>query len=212
MSTITTVDLKERSGIPLGEDEEPAYELGENTYKLLEAAGLFHEGSMDEATFQQLLDDSRRMVEDSADAVEGYSPDGLIPPHLKDNLTKEQLEDLAHTEALFQEAREMLQDGMDEWFEALQILEEYIDTRHYPLVERGCEALFVASQKMHKVARLGEKAEKALHALDLETETEPDDYPEYLEEDEPFDDEHANRLVTQPLDQTDYSTLGDGIA
>ena len=95
--------------------------------------------------------------------------------------------------------------GIDEWMEALDIFEQYIETRHYPLVEKGCEALFHASQKMHEVARLGDKTgteleelaqgrggpvEEILPSVDDQLEEEPD-------------------YTLAPVDQTDYSTLDD---
>ena len=71
------------------------------------------------------------------------------------------------------ETKHLLEEGMDEWLEGLEYFEQYIESRHRPTLETGIQLIFVASQKIHKVHKLGEMAEKTLAEIeDKEREEE----------------------------------------
>lgn len=195
MFSQSTFELEERSGLDGVTDDD--YHMGVKTYALFEACYNFHEGHIDEAAFREHIETSRRTVERSEDGVSNLSRRELTAKQ-EEMMTPEQLQTFQDSQEMFLETRHLLEEGIDEWLEGLELFEHYIETRHRPTLESGIQLIFVASQKIHKVAKLGEIAEKTLQELEdsdlLETEGQVSQ-----EESEPEQDHVVN--IEESYDQ-----------
>jgi hypothetical protein len=159
MFTHSTFELEERSG--LESDSEDDYHMGVNTYRLFEAAYNFYEGNIDEEAFRREIGLSRKTVEASEDGVAALTA-LEITDRQEEMLTPEEVQTFRDSQEMFQETRHLLEEGMDEWMDGLEYFEQYIESRHRPTLETGIQMIFVASQKISKVHKLGEMAEKTL--------------------------------------------------
>ncbi|MCA9775935.1 MAG: zinc ribbon domain-containing protein, partial [Candidatus Eremiobacteraeota bacterium] len=170
MFSQSTFELEERSG--LEGDEEDDYRMGINTYRLFESAYNFFEGHIDEEAFRNEIEKSRRTVEASEDGVAALTAREITEKQ-EEMMTPEQLQTFRDSQEMFLETKHLLEEGMDEWLEGLEYFEQYIESRHRPTLETGIQLIFVASQKIHKVHKLGEMAEKTLAEIeDKEREEE----------------------------------------
>ena len=170
MFSQSTFELEERSGLE-GEEEDD-YHMGINTYRLFESAYNFYEGQIDEESFRKEIDKSRRTVESSEDGVAALTAREITEKQ-EEMMTPEQLQTFRDSQEMFMETKHLLEEGMDEWLEGLEYFEQYIESRHRPTLETGIQLIFVASQKIHKVHKLGEMAEKTLAEIeDKEREEE----------------------------------------
>lgn len=170
MFTQSTFELEERAG--LEGDEEDDYHMGVNTFRLFEAAYNFFEGHIDEESFRHEIEVSRKTVERSEDGVAALTAREITEKQ-EEMMNPEQLQTFRDSQEMFLETRHLLEEGMDEWLEGLEYFEQYIESRHRPTLETGIQLIFVASQKIHKVQKLGEMAEKTLAEIeDKEREEE----------------------------------------
>ena len=170
MFSQSTFELEERSGLE-GEEEDD-YRMGINTYRLFESAYNFYEGHIDEEAFRNEIEKSRRTVEASEDGVAALTAREITEKQ-EEMMTPEQLQTFRDSQEMFLETKHLLEEGMDEWLEGLEYFEQYIESRHRPTLETGIQLIFVASQKIHKVHKLGEMAEKTLAEIeDKEREEE----------------------------------------
>lgn len=202
MFSQSTFELEERSG--LEEAAEDDYHMGINTYRLFEAAYNFYEGHIDEDAFRNEIEKSRRTVEASEDGVAALTAREITDKQ-EEMMTPEQLQTFRDSQEMFLETKHLLEEGMDEWLEGLEHFEEYIESRHRPTLEHGIQLIFVASQKIDKVHKLGEIAEKTLAEIEEKERDEataarqaPAPQPVVAEEDAP-------EVVPGP------DTYGDGI-
>lgn len=188
----STMEFEERSG--LSGDEPVGTVVTENTYKLFEAAEKFFAQKMSEADYRKLLDWSRQQVEiatRNTKKIKEYVPDEEV----MSKASEEEAELLEDNRKLFQDTKDLFEDGSEGWLEGLDLMEEFIETRHRPTLELGLQKVFAASQKLYSLQKIGELAERALEELpeiDPETgdvaqsgvEEEADDTPPEFEQQE----------------------------
>lgn len=160
MLSQSTFEVGEKSELER-QTEEYDYQMGLNTYRLFEAAYNFYEGHIDEEAFRQEIELSRKTVEASEDGIASLTTREITDKQ-EDRMSPEQLQTFRDSQEMFLETKHLLEDGIDEWMEGLDSFEQYIETRHRPTLESGIHQIFVASQKIHKVQKLGEIAEKML--------------------------------------------------
>ena len=158
----STFEMEERTG--LEEETDDDYHMGINTYRLFEAAYNFYEGNIEEAEFRTHINTSRRTVEESEDGLHNMTGKVLTEKQLA-RLTPEDQKTFEESQEMFEEVRTLLEEGIDDWLEGLEYFEGYIETRHRPTLETGIQLIFVASQKIHKVTKLGEMANKTLDEI-----------------------------------------------
>lgn len=143
------------------EEGDDDYRMGVNTYRLFEAAYHFYEGEIDEDAFRQEIELSRKSVETSESGIASLSA-MEISDKQAGMLSAEELQTFRESQEMFFETKHLLEEGIDEWHEGLELFEQYIDNRHRPTLESGIHLIFVASMKIYKVHKLGEMAEKTL--------------------------------------------------
>jgi hypothetical protein len=169
----STMEFEERSG--LSGDEPIGGVVTENTYKLFEVCEKFFAQKITEADFRKVLDWSRQQVEISRRTnkrIKEFVPSEEMLAHASDD-EAELLED---NRKLFQDTKELFEDGAEGWLEGLDLMEDYIETRHRPTLELGLQKVFNASQKLYSLQKIGELAQRALDELP-EAEPEEGDGP-----------------------------------
>ncbi|MFA5505282.1 MAG: zinc ribbon domain-containing protein [Vulcanimicrobiota bacterium] len=204
MFSHSTFELEERAGL---EEDDDDYHMGVNTYRLFEAAYNFYEEAIDEKTFRHEIEISRKTVESSEDGV-AILTSREITEKQEEMMTPQQLQTFRDSQEMFLETKHLLEEGMDEWLEGLEYFEQYIETRHRPTLETGIQLIFVASQKIQKVHKLGELAEKTLvETQDKEREEEAAARrsPQPQHQDQPVEEEVQDPMTPGP------DTYGDGI-
>lgn len=178
MFSQSTMEFEERSG--LSGDEPIGGVVTENTYKLFEAAEKFFAQKISEADYRKVLDWSRQQVEIARRNNRGIKE--FIPSdEMLDNASEDEAELLEDNRKLFQDTKELFEDGAEGWLEGLELMEDYIETRHRPTLELGLQKVFAASQKLYSLQKIGELAKRALDEL-------PQDIPEDGEGIEPSED------------------------
>lgn len=160
-----TFELEERSGLEQ-DAEEDDYHMGVKTYRLFEACYNFFEKQISAEEFHAVIDESRETLETSRKGLSEMSAREELNERQREMLTEDELEAHAQNQEMFLETRELLEDGISEWAEGLDCMEEFISTRRRSTLEEGIQLVFVASQKIHRVQKLGEVAAEAL--VDLE--------------------------------------------
>lgn len=165
----STMEFEERSG--LSGDEPVGSVVTENTYKLFEAAEKFFAQKISEAEFRKVLDWSRQQVEIAVRTNKRIKE--FVPSEeMLSNASEEEAELLEDNRKLFQDTKELFEDGAEGWAEGLDLMEEYIDTRHRPTLELGLQKIFVSSQKLYSLQKIGELAQRALDELPVDPEAE----------------------------------------
>ena len=154
-------------GSSMNSDASDDYHMGVNTYRLFEAAYNYYEGQIEDQEFLAEIAFSRQNISKTQADVSELGAKTLTP-EVEASLNPEQLQTVRDSQNMYEETRELLDDGIDEWLEGLENFEEYMESRHRPTLETGIQLIFIASQKIHKVLKLGEIANKAL--ADLEDE------------------------------------------
>lgn len=163
MFSQSTFELAEATSPDALETDD--YHMGVNTYRLFEAAYNFYEGNIDEPTFRDEIERSRKTLVSSEDGVASLTAREITDTQ-ESMMTPEQLQTFRESQEMFMETKHLLEEGLDEWHEGLDHFEDYIDTRHRPTLETGIHLIFVASVKIDKVQRLGEMADKTLAELE----------------------------------------------
>lgn len=166
MYASSTFEMQERSGLA-GGDEDAEGVVTENTLRLFEACYAFYEQKISEEEFRKVIDWSRATVESTDKALSAMGDKELTPMQLE-KMTEEEIEAFEANRKLFLDSRQVLIEGIDDWSEGLDYLENYIETRHRPTIELGIQRLWVGSQKMYQVHKVGEIAERALADLEAE--------------------------------------------
>ena len=182
----STMEFEERSG--LSGDEPIGGVVTENTYKLFEACEKFFAQKMSETEFRKVLDWSRQQVEMSQRTnkrIKEFIPSEEMLGHASD----EEAELLEDNRKLFQDTKELFEDGAEGWLEGLELMEDFIETRHRPTLELGLQKVFSASQKLYALQKIGELAQRTLDELPApEPEDEEGDTPVQAHQDD--EDDH----------------------
>lgn len=167
-----TFEVEERAGLDVETDAEDDYHMGVNTYRLFEACYAFFEKQITAEEFKAEIEKSRNTLKVSERGLAELNEMKELNEKQVGMMTPDELE--AHNENLemVQETRELLEDGIEEWGDGLDSLEEFIQNRRRHTLEAGIQAIFVASQKIHKVAKLGEVAAGMLSDLDAQIRQE----------------------------------------
>lgn len=165
MYASSTFEMEERAG--LGGDEEADGVVTENTLRLFEACYAFYEQKLSEEEFRRVINWSRATVETTDRALSTMGDKELTQMQIE-KMTEEEVEAFEANRKLFLDSRQVLIEGMEDWSEGLDYLENYIETRHRPTIELGIQRIWVGSQKMYQVHKVGEIAERALADLEAE--------------------------------------------
>jgi hypothetical protein len=192
----STLELEERTG--LGGDEPAGGVVTENTYKLFEACEKFFAQSISEAEFRKVLNWSREQVEISERKTKNIKEFKIDEETLAEG-TPEEIELLEENIKLFNDTKHLYQEGVDDWVEGLDLMEDFIETRHRPTLELGIQKVWGASQKLHSLQKIGDLAKRALderEAMELakaqanaepsnvtEVESDDDAPPEFEQQD-----------------------------
>jgi hypothetical protein len=155
----STLELEERSG--LAGDEPTDGVVTENTYKLFEACEKFFAQKITEAEFRGMLQWSRGQVELSERKVKAVKEVEVEEAVLAE-ATQDELDLLEANRKLLQDTRLLYEEGVDDWVEGLDLMEDYIETRHRPTLELGIQKVWAGSQKLHSIQRIGDFAQRAL--------------------------------------------------
>lgn len=161
----STIELEERSG--LAGDEPAEGVVTENTYKLFEACSKFFEQKIGEAEFRKTLEWSRGLLEDTEKKIKA-SKEAVIDESELEDATQDELDLLEANKKLFHDTKHLFEEGVDDWHEGLELMEDYIETRHRPTLELGIQRVWAASQKVYSVHRIGEIAKRALDDREAE--------------------------------------------
>jgi hypothetical protein len=199
MFSQSTMEFEERSG--LSGDEPIGGVVTENTYKLFEAAEKFFAQKMSETEYRKVLDWSRQQVEVARRNNRGIKE--FIPSEeMLENASEEEAELLEDNRKLFQDTRELFEDGAEGWLEGLELMEDYIETRHRPTLELGLQKVFAASQKLYSLQKIGELAKRALDEL-------PEEAPEG---EQAMVSEHDDEDAPPQFEQQEYVEGEGGLA
>lgn len=201
----STLELEERSG--LGGDEPAGGVVTENTYKLFEACEKFFAQKISEAEFRSLLEWSRQQVEQSERAikkVKEFQPD----EEMLANASPEEIELLDDSRKLFQDTRHLYEEGIDDWVEGLDLMEDFIESRHRPTLELGIQKVWVASQKLYSLQKIGDLAKRALD----EREEFEQSLAEAQTDDEGGTSEAEDDGASPTFEQQDYVEGEGGLA
>lgn len=161
----STIELEERSG--LAGDEPAEGVVTENTYKLFEACSKFFEQKIGEAEFRKTLEWSRGLLEDTEKKIKA-AKEAVIDESTLEDATQDELDLLDANKKLFHDTKHLFEEGVDDWHEGLELMEDYIETRHRPTMELGIQRVWAASQKVYSVHRIGEIAKRALDEREAE--------------------------------------------
>ena len=158
----STFEVEERSGLE-GEDDPDQFRLGDKVLRLFEACYQFYEGQIQTEDFQAYIDSSRADLQKSEEAAELLTRE--IEGEKIDSDDPEARAAFEESMEAVGETRELLLDGIDQFADGLEDLEDYIESRRRATIERGIQKIFMASQKLYKVKRLGEVADETLAEL-----------------------------------------------
>lgn len=155
----STIELEERSGL-LG-DESLDGVVTENAYRLFEACAKFFEQKSTEQEFRKAIAFQRERLEEASQTIASVKE-----PQIDDAIMEEANEDereLIHDNIkLFHETKYLFEEGVAEWSLGLELMEDYIETRHRPTLEEAIQKVWFASQKVHQIHRIGELAKRGL--------------------------------------------------
>ncbi len=158
----STFEIEERTG--LGETEEDGV-VTENVLKIFEACYGFFEQKISEEEFRKVLAWSRKQLE-AADAGIQAMAESELTEMQKEKMTESEVEAFEENRTLFLDSKHLFEEGIDDWSEGLEKMEEYVETRHRPTLEAGIQKLWIGSQKVHQIQKVSEVAEKALAELE----------------------------------------------
>lgn len=155
----STVEFEERSG--LGIEERPDGVVTENTYKLFEACSKFFEQKIGEAEFRQTIEWSRGLLEAAEENVRAAKA-AEVSEDVMASATPDEVELIEANLKLFADTKHLFEEGIEEWHEGLELMEDYIETRHRPTLEKGIERIWSASQKVYQIHEIGQIAQRVL--------------------------------------------------
>ena len=154
----STMEFEDRTGLA---EERTDGVVTENTYKLLEACSQFFEQKISEAEFRSTLEWSRGLLEAAEEKVKAAKA-AQVSDEIMDQATADEAELIEANLKLFDDTKHLFEEGIDEWHEGLEFMEEFIDTRHRPTLEKGIERLWSASQKVYQIHEIGVIAQRVL--------------------------------------------------
>lgn len=161
----STIEFEDRSG--LGVEERPDGVVTENTYKLFEACSKFFEQKITEAEFRQTLEWSRGLLESAEEKVRAAKA-AEVSEEIMETATPDEVELIEANLKLFADTKHLFEEGIEEWHEGLELMEDYIETRHRPTLEKGIERIWSASQKVYQIHEIGEIAQRVLDERERE--------------------------------------------
>lgn len=154
----STIEFEDRAG--LGEERTDGV-VTENTYKLLEACSQFFEQKISEAEFRQTLDWSRGLLETAEQKVKAAKA-AQVSDEIMAEATTDEAELIDANLKLFDDTKHLFEDGIEQWYEGLDLMEDFIETRHRPTLEQGIERIWSASQKVYQIHEIGVIAQRVL--------------------------------------------------
>ena len=165
----STIEFEDRSG--LGIEERPDGVVTENTYKLFEACAKFFEQKITEAEYRATLEWSRGLLQAAEEKVRAAKA-AEVSDDVFATATPDEVELIEANLKLFADTKHLFEEGIEEWHEGLELMEDYIETRHRPTIEQGIERIWSASQKVYQIHEIGEIAQKVLDERDRQEQVE----------------------------------------
>ncbi len=154
----STIELEDRTGLA---EERADGVVTENTYKLLEACSQFFEQKISEAEFRQTLEWSRGLLESAEQKVKAAKA-AQVSDEIMAQANADEAELIEANLKLFDDTKHLFEDGIDQWYEGLDLMEDFIETRHRPTLEQGIERIWSASQKVYQIHEIGVIAQRVL--------------------------------------------------
>lgn len=130
-------------------------------YRLFEACYGFYEKRLGSEEFLALVEASRRKVTQARLQFQ-QTKDPQPTLEEEESASAQEREDYEINLGLYHETLQLMEEGLDEWEQGLDLLEEFAQTRHRPTLEAGIQWVFSGSQKIVRVQEVGQTAERAL--------------------------------------------------